>query len=93
MDNSRSIGLVGNHNRTLKAMLAQYVDAYQSDRDQYLSMCAYKYNTTVNAQTGYTPLFIMFGRESRQVPEEWIENFAEERAMDATSQTIAWRIS
>ena len=33
--NPRSNGLVENHNRTLKAMLAQYVDAYQSDWDQY----------------------------------------------------------
>ena len=29
--NPRLNGLVENHNRTLKAMMAQYVDAYQSD--------------------------------------------------------------
>ena len=29
----------------------------------------------------------MYGRESRQVPEQWIEKFAEEKAMDATSHT------
>ena len=62
--NPRSNGLVENHNRTLKAMMAQYADAYQSGWDQHLSMCAYQYNTTVNAQTGYTPFFMMYGRES-----------------------------
>ena len=99
--NPRSNGLVENHNRTLKAMLAQYVDAYQSDWDQYLTMCAYQYNTTVNTQTGYTPFFMMYGRESRLVPEHWIERFAEERAMDTTSYAAkliqilanAWRIA
>ena len=54
--NPMSNGQVENHNRTLKAMLAQYVDAYQSYWDQYLTMCAYQYSTTVNTQTGYTPL-------------------------------------
>ena len=64
-------------------------------------MCAYQYNTTVNAQTGYTPFLMMYGRESRQVSEQWIEKFAEERAIDATSHTAkiiqilanAWRIA
>ena len=64
-------------------------------------MCAYQYNTTVNTQTEYTPFFMMYGRESRLVPEYWIENFAEERAMDATNYAAkliqilayAWRIA
>ena len=82
-------------------MLAQYVDAYPSDWDQCLVMCAYQFNTIVNTQTGYTPFFMMYGRESRLVPEHWIEKYAEERSMNATSRTAkvtqilanAWRIA
>ena len=63
-------------------------------------MRVYQYNTTVNAQTEYTPFVMMYGRESRQVPERWIMKFAEEWVMDATSHKAiliqilanAWRM-
>ena len=31
--------------------------------------------TTVNTQTGYTPFFMLYGREARQPDEEWIDQF------------------
>jgi hypothetical protein len=75
--NPRSNGLVENHNRTLKDMLAQYVNAYQSDWDKYLPLCAYQYNTTVNSQTGFTPFSMIYGREARQLCDQWIHTYAE----------------
>jgi transposase InsO family protein len=76
--NPRSNGLVENHNRILKTMLAQYVNAYQSDWDKYLSLCAYQYNTTVNSQTGFTPFFMIYGREARQLCDQWIHTYAKD---------------
>jgi hypothetical protein len=75
--NPRSNGLVENHNRTLKDMLAQYVNAYQCDWDKYLPLCAYQYNTTVNSQTGFTPFSMLYGREARQLCDQWIHTYAE----------------
>ena len=99
--NPRSNGLAENHNRTLKSMLAQYVDAYQSDWDQYLNLCAFQYNTTVNAQTGYSPFYMIYGREASQLDDQWIEKVTESRINDLTTYTAkviqiltnSWRIA
>jgi hypothetical protein len=46
-------GCVENHNRTIKDQLYHFVEARQKDRDIYL----------LNSATGYTPYYLMFGRE------------------------------
>ena len=73
--NPRSNGLVEQHNATLKDMLAVYVNAHQDDWDDYLPFVAHAYNTTVNAQTGFTPFLMVYGREARQLCNEWIEHY------------------
>jgi len=73
--NPRSNGLVEQHNATLKDMLAPYVNAHQTDWDEYLPFVAFAYNTTVNTQTGLTPFFMVYGREARQLCNEWIDHF------------------
>jgi hypothetical protein len=60
----RSNGLVEQHNRTLKDQLFHFVNAQHSDWDQYLATLQLMYNTTVNAATGMTPMWCMFGREA-----------------------------
>ena len=51
LGNPRSNGLVENHNCVLKLMLPQYVNAFQSNWDEYLQ---FQCNTTVHSQTGFT---------------------------------------
>jgi hypothetical protein len=73
--NPRSNGLAENHNKVLKDMLSSYTNAYQDDWDLYLPIINHAYMTTVNTQTGYTPFFMLYGREARQPDEEWIDKF------------------
>jgi hypothetical protein len=63
-------------------MLAQYVNAYQSDWDRYLPLVAFQYNTTVNSQTGLTPFFMIYGREARQLCDQWIYTYASKDGLD-----------
>ena len=72
--NPRANGLVEQHNATLKSQLYHYVNVKQSDWDKFLPTVQLMYNSTVCPSTGYTPNFMMFGREFSTpdvvVPEE-----------------------
>lgn len=59
----RSNGFVEKHNSTLKDQLYHFVESRQKDWDIYLPTVQLMYNTTVNSVTGYTPYYLMFGRE------------------------------
>jgi hypothetical protein len=59
----RSNGLVENHNGTMKDQLYHFVSCNQKDWDIFLPTVQLMYNTTVNSATGYTPFYLMFGRE------------------------------
>jgi hypothetical protein len=61
--NARSNGCVENHNRTMKDQLYHFVESRQKDWDIFLPTVQLMYNTTVNSATGYTPYYLMFGRE------------------------------
>ena len=72
--NPRADGFVENHNKTLKDQLFHYIDTLkQDDWDLYLPVVQFMYNTTVSLTTGYTPMFIMTGREARMPSNEHIE--------------------
>jgi hypothetical protein len=73
--NPRSNGLAENHNIILKDMLSAYANQHQNDWDLALPHVAYAYNTTVCASTGYTPFFMVYGREARQLCNEWIDTY------------------
>jgi hypothetical protein len=49
--------------RTLKDMLAAYINETHTNWDQFVALVAHFYNTTINSATGYTPYYLMFGRE------------------------------
>ena len=68
-------GLVEQHNATLKSMLAVYVNRFQDDWDLYLPHVAYAYNTTISTATGFTPFCMLYGREARQLCNQWIERY------------------
>jgi exodeoxyribonuclease III len=64
--NPRADGFVENHNKTLKDQLFHFVDTLkQDDWDVYLPTVQLMYNTTVSLATGYTPMLLLNGRESR----------------------------
>ena len=60
---------------TLKDALYHYVNAFQDDWDGYLPVVAHAYRTTVNVVTGYSPFYLLYGREARQPHDQWIQSF------------------
>ena len=58
-------GLVERYNRTLLDMLATTTQTHPFDWEDQLPKVCMAYNTSVHASTGYTPFFLMFGRQAR----------------------------
>ncbi|UYV70290.1 K02A2.6-like, partial [Cordylochernes scorpioides] len=56
-------GLTERLNRTLINMLSMYVNTVQKNWDEILPFITHAYNTTIQETTGYSPFFLMFGRE------------------------------
>ena len=52
-------------NRTLLSMLAKTAKDHPSTWDTFLPKICMAYNTSVQASTGYTPFYLMFGNEAR----------------------------
>ena len=61
----QSDGLVERANRTVQNVLAAYVSDHQGDWDCFLAQTQLAYNTSQHSPTGYTPYFLLFGREAR----------------------------
>ena len=61
----QSDGLVERANCTVQNVLAAYVSDHQRDWDCYLAQTQLAYNTSQHSSTGYTPYFLLFGREAR----------------------------
>ena len=57
-------GLVERLNRTIQNMLATVVDSQSSEWENYLPKVCFAYNTSEHTSTGFTPFFLMFGREA-----------------------------
>ena len=86
--NPAANGQVENQMRTIKDMLAAYVNEFQDDWDQYLALVAHAYRTTVNEATGYSPYFLLYGREAPQPAEHYVKNFQEGRTATAYSRGV-----
>lgn len=56
-------GLTERFNRTLGDMLAMYVSYDHSNWDMILPFVTYAYNTAKQATTGFSPFFLVYGRE------------------------------
>ncbi|XP_043865494.1 LOW QUALITY PROTEIN: uncharacterized protein LOC122757455 [Drosophila mojavensis] len=52
-------------NRTVKTMIAQYIEGHQSSWDELLPEITLAVNSSVADSTGFTPAFLMLGREPR----------------------------
>ena len=61
----QSDGLVDLGNRTIQNVLAAYVSDHQRDWACYLAQTQLAQNTSQHSSTGYTPHFLLFGREAR----------------------------
>ena len=61
----QSDGLVEKFNRTMLAMLATCAKDNPLDWERHVRKVCMAYNTSVQASTGYTPFFLMFGRQAR----------------------------
>ena len=62
-------GLVERFNRTLLNMLATTINDHPASWEDHLQKVILAYNTSIQATTGYTPFFLMFGREARLPPD------------------------
>ena len=67
-------------------MLSYYVNVKHDDWDQHINLVTGLYNSTVSLSTGYTPYYLMFGRENARVNDvpiirdkgdEKVEEYAE----------------
>ena len=61
----QSDGLVERFNRTLLSMLACCVEKHPFQWEEQLRKVCFAYNTSVHSTTGYTPFYLMFGRQAR----------------------------
>lgn len=57
-------GLTERFNKTLADMLSMYVDVEQRDWDTILPFVTFAYNTAKQDTTGFTPFFLVHGREA-----------------------------
>jgi hypothetical protein len=70
-----SNGQVERINKIIKDGIAKYTDdKSHNDWDAFLPLILHSINTSVNATTGYTPYFLLFGRECRQNLHELLPN-------------------
>ena len=79
--NPRANGLAENHMRPMKDSISIYCDESQKDWDLHLNGITMSYNTTVNTQTGFTPYYMMYGREARMPNELWLRAFSQARGV------------
>ncbi|XP_037518202.1 uncharacterized protein LOC119394979 [Rhipicephalus sanguineus] len=56
-------GVTERLNRTLGDMLTMYIDSDHSNWDAILPFVTYAYNTATQSTTGFSPFFLLYGRE------------------------------
>eukprot|EP00731_Ephydatia_muelleri_P035738 Em0153g13a len=61
----QSDGLVERFNRTLLSMLTTCGRSHPFEWEDHIRKVGFAYNTSVQATTGYSPFFLMFGRQAR----------------------------
>lgn len=66
----QSDGMVERFNRTLKDMVAKYVRGNGYNWDLIVPASCFAYNTSKHVVTGYTPFFLVHGREARLPVDE-----------------------
>ena len=75
-----SDGMVERFNRTLKDMSSKFIQPHGSDWDDHLASITFAYNTSKHSVTGFTPFFLVHGREAR-LPVDELFNMKPEASM------------
>ncbi|UYV72561.1 hypothetical protein LAZ67_9003705, partial [Cordylochernes scorpioides] len=79
-------GLTERLNRTLINMISMYVNTDQKNWDEILPFITHAYNTTIQETTGYSPFFLLFGREPMSLLDD--ENIPTDSDMDDYDEYI-----
>ncbi|UYV73872.1 hypothetical protein LAZ67_11001220, partial [Cordylochernes scorpioides] len=79
-------GLTERLNRTLIYMISMYVNTDQKNWDEILPFITHAYNTTIQETTGYSPFFLLFGREPMSLLDD--ENIPTDSNMDDYDEYI-----
>ena len=61
----QSDGMVERFNRTLLSMLSIVTEKHSADWEDQLPKLCFAYNSSVHSTTGFTPFYLMFGRQAR----------------------------
>jgi len=78
-------GQVERWNRTVEEMLTAYTVKTREDWDEHLPLVTMAYNTAKHATTGYTPFYLVHGREARMPIDNltaWQPSYAEEMSYE-----------
>lgn len=57
-------GLVERFNHTFAEMLSMYVSSFHNNWDESIDFVVFAYNTSRQESTGYSPFFLLYGREA-----------------------------
>ncbi len=71
----QSNGEVERFNSTLKKSLAIYAEEHAGTWDQFPDSVVWAYNSSLNPQTGFSPYFLMFGRDPRLPTDVWTGSY------------------
>ncbi|UYV77620.1 hypothetical protein LAZ67_15001754 [Cordylochernes scorpioides] len=74
------IVLTDYYTKTLVNMISMYVNTDQKNWDEILPFITHAYNTTIQETTGYSPFFLLFGREPMSLLDD--ENIPTDSNMD-----------
>jgi hypothetical protein len=80
-------GRVERFNQTLKNGLAIYAEESPSMWDCYMSSIAWSYNVSLHPVTGYSPFYLVFGREPR-LPIDILQSSVKELKHDVEQYTL-----
>lgn len=77
--NPQANGQAENAVKTFKNMLSSYIAKDQRNWDEFVCLVKMQYNSTVNIATGFTPFYLMYGREMQQPCEAYIHDMCREQ--------------
>ena len=82
-------GLTERFNKTLADMLSMYVDTEQKNWDEILPFVTFAYNTAKQDTTGFTPFYLLHGREAETTLDTMLPFCPDNVQDDYISQVIS----